>query len=124
MTRLALALTLLAAPALAQDDYAVIGEPDLYLGATTIRLQPSEQPNALAEVVFHNAEVNDGGDEATYPLTLGDLTVEVTFGFNVDPLGSDSITVTVPPGYVAIPATLVVGEDSTGTVLIYHDNMM
>jgi hypothetical protein len=68
--------------------------------------------------------VNDGGDEATYPLTLGDLTVEVTFGFNVDPLGSDSITVTVPPGYVAIPATLVVGEDSTGTVLIYHDNMM
>jgi hypothetical protein len=121
---LTLALGLLATSAAAQSDYAVIGEPDLYLGATTIKLQPTDAPNAIAEVFFHNAEVNDGGDESTHVLTMGDLSVEVSFGFNVSPGGADSISVVTPPGYIAIPATLILMEGASGAVLIYHDNMM
>jgi hypothetical protein len=123
MRHLTLAFALLATQTFAQD-HAIIGTPGMYLGATSVLLQPSTAPNAIAEVVFDNAAVNATHDQGSYSLTMEGLTVDVAFGFNVDALGSDSITVTVPPGYIAIPATLDVLEDQVGVVLIYLDNMM
>lgn len=123
MTRVALIACLVAAPALAQDDTALFGVPS-DLGATSVRLQPTDAPDAVAEVVFVNAQINKDADEGVSTLVMGDLIVEVTFGFNVAPGGADSITVVPPPGYYADPPTLVVTENDSGTVLIYQYNMM
>lgn len=120
-----IAAALLATPLAAEPtDSAIFGEPELYYGATTARLQPTEAPNAIAEVLFNNVEVNRPQDVGTRTLTMGDLSVEATFGFNVAPGGADSLTVDTPPGYIAIPATLILQEGTSGVILIYHDNMM
>lgn len=123
MRRTALALSLLAAPTLAQD-FVVVGQPDPMLGASTLTLRPSEQPEAVAEVEFYNADMNLYRDEMAYPMSLDGLEIEVDFEVNVDPLGSDRIRVRVPPGYYADPDTLDVMEGQTGVVLIFQHAMM
>jgi hypothetical protein len=109
--RLALALSLCAWPALAQEA-AVIGEPQLYLGATVVRLDATEAPGAVAEVWFHNAEVNQPHD-----------AVNLRFEFNVDGSGADRIVILPPDGYIAIPDTLTLPEGQRGTALIYPGNL-
>jgi hypothetical protein len=120
--RLALALSLCAWPALAQEA-AVIGEPQLYLGATVVRLDATEAPGAVAELSFHNAEVNQPEDAGGYTVTRDGLTVTVEFEFNVDGGGADRIVILPPDGYIAIPDTLTLPEGQRGTALIYPGNL-
>ena len=105
-------------------DTAIIGEPQLYFGATVVRMQPTEEPGAAAEIIFHNVEVNNPNDAGGYTVTLGDMTAQVTFGFNTAPGGQDSITVTPPAGFIAVPETLTLMEGATGVVLLYSAEMM
>jgi hypothetical protein len=120
--RLALALSLCAWPALAQEA-AVIGEPQLYLGATVVRLDATEAPGAVAEVLFHNAEVNQPHDAGGYAVTREGLTVDLRFEFNVDGGGADRIVILPPDGYIAIPDTLTLPEGQRGRALIYPGNL-
>ena len=115
-------LCALASPVAAQET-ALIGEPDLYMGATVVRIQPTEEPGAVAEIRYDNAEINNPGDVGSYSVTLDGITVQLDFGFNVAPGGQDSITVTPPPGFIAIPETLTLPEGGSGVVYLYAEGM-
>ena len=103
---------LLAMPASAQDTH-IWGSPFL---ASTITLEPTDAPGAVAQVTFDNKTVHADQD-VTFPLTLDGLTVEVyaQVGRGLTP---DTFTVTPPPGYFAVPESLDVAEDDVGVILL------
>ena len=91
----------------------------LDLSGTVITLQPSAAPGAVAEVVIENINMNGPGDDGSYALDMGALSVGVAFKW--DAVGtSDRLTVTPPDGLICIPAdcAVVVEEGKVGRVLI------
>ena len=83
---------------------------------STIRLQPTDAPGAVAEVVFDNKTVHR--DElVTFVLELDGLavTVDALVGRGLTP---DRMTVTPPVGFIAVPAEIDVPENEAGVVLI------
>jgi hypothetical protein len=83
---------------------------------STITLQPTEAPGAVAEVEFINRTVHSTED-VTFALDLGGLTVMVdaSVGRGMTP---DRMTVTPPSGFIAVPPEIDVPEDEAGVVLI------
>ncbi len=118
MIRAAILALAVAGPAAAQE-LAEIGIADVRLGVTVVRIQPTDEPGAEAEVVFNNASVNTEHDIGRYEISLDGLTVQVEFGFNVAPGGADSVTVLPPAGYIAEPPVLTVTEGDIGVVYIF-----
>ena len=90
--------------------------------ASTVTLAPTERPGAVAEVQFNNSR-SDGGFLVTheFTLTLDGVTVAVvaTVGRTPDP---DTITVTAPEGYAAIPRELTIPDGDSGAVYVYPLN--
>jgi hypothetical protein len=116
--RLAVPLALVAAPAVAQDSVS-IGRSG-YTNPTTVTLQDSAHPQAVAEIVFHNAPVNGPSNNGDYHLSHNGIEVTVTFTWNM--MGDDDgIEIAVPDGFIAVPPVLAVPEGSTGTVLIFSN---
>jgi len=107
------ALCLIATPVAAQDSrvWSGFGGPD-----SVLSIHAPTSPDAIATVTFDNTNVHAGND--AFSLTYLDITVGVEFGFNVDALGSESVTIYPPDGYAAIPSTITVREDDTGVVQI------
>lgn len=101
--------------AVAEDTYAWNHE-------THVTIQPTKQPGAVAEVVFANQNIHTLLSQ-TIELTLDGLTVTVLFERDVDYEASDRFTVTPPPGYLAIPESLVVPENGAGVVVIYEGGL-
>ncbi len=103
----------LSAPACAEDTHAW-GYFESY--QSTIRLQPTNAPGAVAEVEFMNRAIH-ADEDVTFFLDMGDLMVMVTasVGRGSTP---DRITVTPPDGYLAIPDMLDVAEEDVGKILI------
>jgi hypothetical protein len=112
MRWLAAALILCVSPAHAGDTYTW-GSP---FYASTIRLQPTQAPGAVAEVEFVNKTVHTDQD-VTFTLDMDGLSVEV-FAQVGRGLTPDRMTITPPDGYLAIPEVLDVPEDETGVILI------
>ena len=85
-------------------------------GMSHIRLQPSADLSAIAEVEFLNEAVHSD-DDLTFDLSLGGLTVTVdaVVGRGETP---DIFTVTPPVGYIADPVTMHVPEGETGVIYI------
>jgi len=83
---------------------------------TTVTLQPSEAPGAVAEIIFDNRDVNGSRDNGVYPLSIPGVSVEVVFHWTV---GADSIEVITEDGFYAVPPVLETDEGSIGTVLIF-----
>jgi hypothetical protein len=107
----ALALWLLMAGQAAADMVSING--------TSVVLQDSDAPGAVAQVVMSNVNRNDQSDEGDYSLTHNGLSVTVTFDWETTVSGHDRMTVTVPPGFIAVPEFLDVAEYGTGTILIF-----
>jgi hypothetical protein len=120
MTRLLLALCFAAAPAMAQEG-VTLGNG--WQQPTTITLQDTDHPEAVAEVVFRNEPVNGAHHNGDYTLRHGDLTVIVTFTWDMAG-NDDGIEVQPPSGFMAVPPILAVPEGATGTVLIFIDEGM
>lgn len=97
-------------PALAQDTANLSG--------TTVTLRPTEHIGGSAEVLFENRSNNGPQDNSTFSLTHDGLTASVTFTWNAVG-GSDEIVVEAPEGFVAIPPSLLLPEDTFGVVVIY-----
>ena len=114
---LAAALASHGAAAFSQN-IAEIGNPDAYLGVTSVRMMPTDVAGAVAQIVIHNVLVNAERDNTAYPLALGDVQVSVTFRMNASG-GDDLFIITVPAGYIAIPESLLVMEGFTGTALVF-----
>lgn len=85
---------------------------------STIVLQPTQAPGAVAEIVFDNKTVHTD-ENVTFALTLDGLTVEVyaQVGRGLTP---DRMTVTPPDGFIAVPPELDVREDDVGVILLYR----
>lgn len=83
---------------------------------STITLQPTTAPGAVAEVVFLNRKVH-ADENVTFTLDLGDLAVVVdaSVGRGMAP---DKMRVTVPDGFIAIPESIDVAEDQGGVILV------
>lgn len=77
----------------------------LTLGGTTITLQDTTEPGAVAEVEMNNLPVNGDTDNGDYPLTLRDLRATIRFHWNSGPAGADSITVEPPEGMTCKPTS-------------------
>lgn len=85
---------------------------------STITLQPTAAPGAVAEVVFQNKTVH--ADElVTFVLEMDELavTVDALVGRGLTP---DRMTVSVPVGFIAVPPEIDVPENEAGAVLIYR----
>ncbi len=87
-------------------------------GASSITLEPTTAPGAVAQVTFVNSTVH-GDDEVSFVLELDGLsvTVDAVVGRGMSP---DRMTVEVPPGYIADPPEIDVNEHETGTIVIYE----
>lgn len=86
--------------------------------ASTIRLQPTSAPGAVAEVEFINKTVHRD-ENVTFTLDLDGMAVviDASVGRGLRP---DRMTVTPRIGYIAVPPEIYVPEDETGVVLIYR----
>jgi hypothetical protein len=104
-------LTLIAALA------ASTAAADVTIGGSTVTLDTSGAPWV---VDFRNAPTNAEADNGTYDLGSG-----VTVQFRWNALGgADEISVTPPPGYVAVPMSIAIEEGSAGRVHIFPAHML
>ena len=83
---------------------------------STITLEPTSAPGAVAQVTFANKTVHRD-EVVSFVLDLDGLavTVEALVGRGLTP---DRMTVAVPDGYSAVPESLDVAEDQTGVILV------
>ena len=88
---------------------------------TFIAIQPTDQPGAVAEVVFANTGIHPLGREE-FDLTLGDVTVTVVYEMNVSG-ADDKYTVIPPAGFIAYPESLIVPEDGTGVIYVMEEGL-
>lgn len=111
MNRIALALTLIAASAMA-DTVALKG--------STVTLRPTERPGALAEVEFYNDNSNWRDDNSDHVLTLNGLQVGLRFTWNAAG-DDDRIELTPPEGVICEPrdCALTLPEGDTGVVHLF-----
>jgi hypothetical protein len=84
---------------------------------STITIEPTTAPGAVAQVTFVNATVH-ADETVTFDLTLDGLTVtvEALVGRGLTP---DRMTVIPPDGYYAEPSEMDVEEDGVGTIIVY-----
>jgi hypothetical protein len=91
---------------------------------TTVTIEPSDQPGELAVVTFVNEYVNNGSNNGTYPLSMGDLlTVEARFTWEEDPVtGADRIDLIVPMGVTCDPEDcgVTVEEGFSGQIILFQ----
>ena len=114
MTRAALAVALMATPAMAENQRTWLDHSPNGYGPSTITLAEPRAPNAVATLTFINTKVH-GADE-TFELSWSGIEVTVHFEWNANGGPQERIEVEAPPGYVAVPRWLDVGEDATGFV--------
>jgi hypothetical protein len=83
---------------------------------STITLEPTTAPGAVAQVRFENKTVHRDED-VSFVLTLDGLavTVDASVGRGLTP---DRMTVTPPDGFYAVPESLDVAEDDLGVIFI------
>jgi hypothetical protein len=86
-------------------------------GDSTIELQATDHPGAVAQVTFRNALVHVP-DAFTVDLDLGGFAVQASFvmGRGKSP---DHVTIVLPPGYVASPQDAMVAESDSVVFLIF-----
>lgn len=90
--------------------------PDSY-----VMIVPSDRPGAVAEVLF----LNDGVHKYRFngaSIGLDGLPVTVMVETNTDG-AADTMTVTPPPGFIAVPESITVDEGGAGVVTIYEEGM-
>lgn len=108
MTRLALLLAALAAsPAAATDTWSP--------GASVLRIMPGA--TCVAEVQIFNVWNDNKGQTNSGVLTLGGLVVKIET-FIGDLTAPDTFTAIPPHGYIAVPPSLTLQEETGGTILI------
>jgi hypothetical protein len=78
------------------------------IATSTVTLQASDRPGAIAEVVFDNNPTNDKGDEGARRLVGEGIAVTVTFDWDVDVSGADGISILPPEGVICDPSCEIV----------------
>jgi hypothetical protein len=104
----ALALLILASPALADDT--------AYCGESLAALRPGEG-EAVAQVIILN-RYSAAPNSCQEDVTLNGLNVVVQFA-NQPGREPDTVRVIVPEGYIAIPPEISLEEDEQGAIEIF-----
>jgi hypothetical protein len=87
-----------------------------------VTFQPSAQPGAVGEVVFLNDEIHT--TEETFTLDLDGVTITVRMDPDRSALNKpDTMHVTPPKGFIAVPEQITVPEGGAGVVVIYEEGM-
>lgn len=92
------------------------------LNGSSVTLQASIRPGAIAELVFDNRAVNSVADELDYGLRLDDLAVPFGFDWNVNGSGGDdALKVEPPEGITCLPTSCILElpEGDTGTLWLF-----
>lgn len=110
-----------------REDSLVVPRPTVLNGTTIvfetdafIELRYSENPIAVAEIVFRNRRVNGPRDNGIYHLKLGDVEVDVSFTWDPEGIDDDRIEVTTGPRYWVQEPLQDVMEGSEAIILIYQ----
>ena len=101
---------------------ALILAAEIIISGTSIILQPSDVPGAIAEVVMNNVSLNGPDDNGDYALAIDGLAVSVAFVWDAGEGGQDQITVTPPDGVLCQPSTCVLqlDEGADGRVILFE----
>lgn len=99
---------------------AEFGREHTYTDRSSIIIQDTDAPNAVAELIFNN-EMNNNPEDLVPSVTYDGIVVNITFEFNVYGGADDTISVSVSPGYYTEPETTQVMEGFSGTILIYPE---
>jgi hypothetical protein len=117
MLRLAVLLTLLAGPVLAESDVRWGIPLERSGGPNELSLTRCDGGACFAQVTFHNSQLRGMALTRSFALDLDGLSVGVTV-IDGELRAPEQVVVTAPPGFYAEPSTLMVGEDTAGTVQI------
>lgn len=86
--------------------------------ASIMRLQPTKEPGAAAELVFENKNLHNF-DKEEFVLELDGVAVKVTLTVYRDSNDPDSVLLEPAEGYIAVPDFKLVGEDKAEVFYIY-----
>jgi len=86
-------------------------------GGASVTLRPSEAPGAIAEIAFAN-KLAAGFLKEAFDLSLGGFPVAVRMDHGPGDK-PDTMTVTPPEGYIAVPPSVTVPEGETRVITIY-----
>jgi hypothetical protein len=101
------------------DSLTQIGPASPVEGTTFVILRETEEPGALVELLFYNANVNGPEDVGAYTVDYEGIEVTVRFHHNVSAGGADRIDVFAPPGMYAEPSSLTLMEGYSDVVFIF-----
>lgn len=90
--------------------------------STYVEIRPTDQPNAIAEIYYQNAEVNDSvTDDGRYQIELDGIVVEVYFDHDHPSPGKngsqDLVTILPPDGVVCFPTCDMLLDESDEMVI-------
>lgn len=92
----------------------------LEITGSTVAVLPTDEPGAVAIVVFQNSPTNSGFDDGEYTATGQGITVGVIFDHQIDAVGTDAVTIIPPLGLVCDPADcrIALPEWQSGSVFL------
>jgi len=96
---------------------AFAGDVHMWGPTAFVQIEPTALPGAVAVVTFRNDTLHTQFVEV-FELALDGLTVTVRIDAQLS-LDPETMTVTPPDGYVAVPESVVVPEDGAGQIVIY-----
>jgi hypothetical protein len=100
---------------------AVASDVHMWGPTAFVHMQPTTIPGAVAVISFQNDTLHQQMVE-TFELTLDGLTVTVRIDALLS-LEPETMTVTPPEGYIAVPESVTVPEDGAGQIVIYIGGM-
>lgn len=100
---------------------AFAGDTYRWDAETYVYMTPSERPGVEAEILFRNAPTHLLSNY-TFTLEIDGLAVDVRVEINASG-ADDLITVTPPPGFMAVPPSLLVPEDGGGRIDIVMEGV-
>lgn len=123
MLRLVLAIAALFALTLWGVTTALSATACFSLSGSGATLQPTQAPDAAAEVQFKNTGNDAANEDLFCELAMNGLTlgVQLTLGRGGSP---DTLTVAPPTGFVAVPWELTIGDGTAGVVLVYPEGRL
>ena len=87
---------------------------------SNIELRDTTEPGAVQELRFYNRGTNGPVDTGSRrDVTRGAVSATVTFRWDADATGGDSITVETDPNHVAVPRELTLPEYAEGIIHIF-----
>lgn len=111
--------------ALLAPSFAVAGERQEWIGwggaISWVELHEPTEPGAMATLTFENRQVHQ--DSEGFALTHDGMSVQIELEWQADGTQAERLTITPPEGYIAVPRSLQVDENTIGVAHIYSNGV-